>query len=374
LAQRWNRHGWPIVELVGAAVLIIGLVSVMIGGSGNGGSGLPGLLPGYGNVQEATPTVDPDAVAMAQGNAGRTGEMPGPGVASDPALKWRLPVDVQDTFGAPIPTSVQAPVLAVDGMVLYVERQSTQGAPAGSPLIDVTLHMVDAVTADERWSTSFSGVFQGQPLIADGLVIVAVDPSDGTLAPNGGTPDPDEPVDQARGYVMAFDASTGEDRWRTTVGLVGYQDPVYADGLVFVMDRDGYVHGLDSQSGELRWSSVNVPSTFAISYGPSDPLSTSVAVAGGVVIVSSFSGFTYAFHLDSGDVAWYWPADTGSARDDYGSGFQSKTLDPVVSGDTVFLATNRNNGKSVLAAVDLQTGQERWARETDGGDPHRRPL
>ncbi len=368
LARRWDRLGWPIVELLGAAALIVGLVSVLMGGSGDG---LPALVPGFGQTtQVSTPAVAAGEVAMAQGNAGRTGEMPGPGVRSDPTLRWRLPVDAMDESGRPgLLPDAGSTVLVSGGMVLSVERQSTQGSPTAPPLADVTLHAIDAATSDEHWSTTFNGVSLGSPVIADGLVFVAVDPLDGVLSPSGGTPDPNEQVDRTRGYVVAFDASTGAERWRTAVGLVGYQSPVFADGMVFVMDRDGYARGLDSQTGEIQWSSLNVPSAFAISYEPREPQSSSVSVAGGLVVVTSYSGFTYAFRLDTGDVAWYWPQETGNGVDDYGSGFQRNTIDPVISGDTVFLSTNRNNGTNVFAAVSLQTGQERWTRETQGYEP-----
>ena len=372
VVRRWNRHAWPVVELIGAAVLIVGLVSVMVGG--NGGGGLPALLPGFSQTsQEATPVpgIDGDAVAMAQGNAGRTGEMPGPGVTGNPAVRWQLPLDTpgEDTY-APLPPGANPGIVAVDGLMVYVERESRQVRYDQPPVADVTLHAVDPVTGNDIWKTTYSGISQGQPLIADGLVVVTVDPAGASLTPNGGTPVPAAPEDMTRGHVVAFDAATGLERWRSVVGLVGYQSPAYAEGLVFVSDRDGNTHGLDSQTGAVRWSAPNVPpSGFDYLYGPFEPITSSVAVADGMVVVSSYSGFTYAFTRDTGAAAWSWPAEVGNGVNDYGSGFQSRTISPVISGETVFLTGNRNNGQTVFAAVDLRTGQERWTRDVASSEP-----
>ncbi len=369
-AQRWNRLGWPIVELIGAAALIIGLVSVLMGG--NGGGSLPALIPGFGQTTEvATLTTVAGEVAMAQGNAGRTGDMPGPGVMSDPTLSWRLPLDAPlGTYTFPPPIGGESAVLAAGNSLLYIDRESTRSPFGGPALADVTLHVVDAITGAQRWTTTFSGVSQGQPAIAEGLVIVAVDPLDGILAPQGGTPDPEAQYDRTRGYVIAFDVSSGAERWRTAAGLVGYQSPAYADGLVYLMDRDGEAFGLDIRTGERKWSSPNVPPSFTIAFGPLDPVGTSVAVSGGMLVVTSFSGFTYAFRIDDGSFAWSWPAEEDLGINGYGSGFQTRSLNPVISGETVFLSgTTRDARHAIFAAVDLVTGEERWTRQEPGSDP-----
>ena len=355
-AQRWNRHGWPIVELVGAAVLIIGLVSVMMGG--NGGSGLPSLLPSYGNVQEVTPTVDPDAVAMAQGNAGRTGEMPGPGVVSDPELLWRLPVTVANGETPWGPTGSDVDVVASDGVTVFVERQTAQPGATASALVQATLHVVDSQTGSERWATSFNGVFQGQPLLADGLIVIAVDLFETTSAADGPAAAARSDETAKPGLVLAFDASTGAEHWRTSLGPVGTQDPMFANDTIYLIDRSGNPSGLDVETGSIIWTGANIPPV-GDAFTPYGVTFSSVAIAGGHLIVTSASGFTYAYDLDDDSPAWVWPEP---AMIDPNGVVTSDILGigPVASDGRVYLLTADTPVSSSLVAVDLLSGVEVW--------------
>lgn len=359
VAQRWSRHGWPILELLGAAALIVGLVSVMVGG-GNGG--LPGLVPGFGQTtREATPLVDvpADAVAMAQGNAGRTGEMPGPGVLSDPARLWRVPIAVEDGEVPWDITGNDAGVVSAGGTTLFVERAMTSQYVGQSRAGQVTLHAVDARDGTERWQTAFNGVFQGQPLLADGLVVVAIDLFQTSSAADGPDATPRSNGDAQPGLVLALDAATGAERWRTSLGPVGTQDPMYHDGVIYLIDNVGTPYGLDIRTGAVVWSGANIPPVGGDSFSPYGVIFSSVAIAGGHLIVTSASGFTYAYDLDDVDVAWVWP-DPGTTDPTQIVASNVLGLGPVASGGRVYLLTADNPSSSSLVVVDLLSGAELW--------------
>lgn len=357
-ASRWTRRGWPLVERLGVAALILGIASVLAGGDG-GRDGLPAILTDLGGTtRQATPTVDPDAVAMGQGDAGRTGQMPGPGVSGVPEPLWRLPVQVgqpaRQIFGE---FDAETTVLVASGTAYFVERQGQPAIVGGPPRGDQTLNAVDAATGDPRWSVTYEGISQGTPLVAGGLVIVAVDPLRGQITLNGSTPAPDAAYSSTRGYVLAFDASTGAERWRAAVGLVGYQSPVYADGRVYLIDRRGDLTGLDVATGAVEWTANVLP---VQADNPVAPASTSVSVAGGFVVVTSTSGITYAFRTSDAGLAWFSPRD-----EDRPSGRRSIGLvpAPVIIDGTVLVSRLSQQGIASVVAVDLMSGEERWARE-----------
>jgi outer membrane protein assembly factor BamB len=88
--------------------------------------------------------------------------------------------------------------------------------------------VVDAATGDVEW--------------ADGLV------SSRTSPPAFG-PDAAYLADDS---VFAFDAETGDRRWRVDSGIRARSRPTVGDGVVFASGRDG-VSALDPTDGAVRW-------------------------------------------------------------------------------------------------------------------------
>jgi outer membrane protein assembly factor BamB len=86
-------------------------------------------------------------------------------------------------------------------------------------------------------------------------------------------------------HVYALDASSGELRWRYLTGGRVTSSPAVADGVVYVGSHDNYVYALDASSGELRWR-------YQTGHNVSSP-----AVAGGVVYVGSHDDYLYAITI-----------------------------------------------------------------------------
>ena len=313
LVRRWNRLGWPAVELLGVAALIVGLVSVMMGGNG----GLPALVPGFGqNTQVATPAADSGAVAMAQGNAGRTGEMPGPGVASDPTVVWSK-VPSSGSFAA-------APIVAGD--TLYTVNQGEY--PDGSRVV-----AYDTTTGILRWQAAVDEgrLEYGAPAVSDGLVLVPVidyGPSD-AAADLIATPRTGPTGIENTGALLALDAQTGQTVWRFATGMIGYLSPLVVGNLVYVSDGLGTVQAISIETGEEVWNT-----TYPIQ-GTMTP-NSSLSSAGGLIYFGSNQGDLYALDAATGKQVW---------ATNLGGNFPTT---PVVVGGTIYVASSAIQGPAGL--------------------------
>jgi outer membrane protein assembly factor BamB len=284
LVRRWNRHGWPIVELLGAAALILGLVSVMLGG-GNGG--LPALVPGFGQTtQVSTPVADLGEVAMAQGNAGRTGEMTGPGVASDPTVVWSKSISNAQYPGA----YTAAPVVAND--VLFSVSQGDHGSQVSA---------YDVTTGNVRWQASVpNGRFSfGSPAVSNGLVVVPVtdfpqlSSDEPAYATPGETP---EPIIDT-GELLALNVQTGQEVWHFETGGIGDLSPLVVGDFVYVTDGLGVVQAVSVKSGQEIWKATVPVRGGAVPFA-------SLSAADGFVFVATNLGILYALDAETGDESW----------------------------------------------------------------------
>jgi outer membrane protein assembly factor BamB len=78
--------------------------------------------------------------------------------------------------------------------------------------------------------------------------------------------------------VYGLDAATGEERWRYETGDSVTSSPAVAEGVVFIGSFDGYVYGLDSATGGERWRYQ------------AGPILSSPSVVGNVVYFGSADG------------------------------------------------------------------------------------
>jgi outer membrane protein assembly factor BamB len=147
--------------------------------------------------------------------------------------------------------------------------------------------------------------------------------------------------------VVAFDAETGEEVWRTTVcdnatsqNLVW--PPAVADGRVFASTFAETLYALDAETGETRWE-----------YGLEDDW--------GGRILAADADAVYA--TDDADRVFAVDAETGRERWEY---YHHVTLPstPVVTDGSLYLGYA---DRSELRAVEVGTGDFRW-RNSGPGD------
>jgi outer membrane protein assembly factor BamB len=90
-------------------------------------------------------------------------------------------------------------------------------------------------------------------------------------------------VTTARGTVVALDAATGTERWRTDLGVDSTAAPIVAGTTVLVGTRAGSVFGLHAHGGEVLWD-----------FKTGGKISGSPIVAGDTMYVVSHDGTLYA--------------------------------------------------------------------------------
>ena len=104
--------------------------------------------------------------------------------------------------------------------------------------------------------------------------------------------------------VVSFDKHTGRERWKTLSATEpGYSAPVirnFGDDRVLVVWDSDAVHGINSETGEVRWS-VDFPSTFAMSVATPQ-------VVDSQIFVMCFNGkcalITVTSDGDSAEITW----------------------------------------------------------------------
>ncbi|MFC7200460.1 PQQ-binding-like beta-propeller repeat protein [Halospeciosus flavus] len=253
---------------------------------------------------------------------------------SDPALSWRAAVP---SDGRP-----SAPVVA-NGAV-YV-RDGVGG-----------LHALDVTDGTERWTvettrapeTWFAG--GGSPTAHGGHVFVAgrdgvfaVDAADGTVAWSDSLAATDSAVVAGGsvfvptdGALAAYDAATGERRWRVSDFDGPVSRPAVAAGTVFAVGSD--LVALASADGVEQWRRT-------VGASPTD-LGFPV-VADGSVFVGTYEGLV-AYAPESGEVQWRF--ERGSGR-----GFTP----PVVTPESLYTVEQPGEGPAAVYALDPDTGEPR---------------
>lgn len=149
--------------------------------------------------------------------------------------------------------------------------------------------------------------------------------------------------------------------WRNPrLGFDHAVEPVAAGDLIFVgSNRDDSVSAFDAATGELRWR------TFA-----GGPVRFAPAIYRDRLFVASDDGFLYALRQDDGRTLWKYRA-APSMRRVLGNGRLISAWPvrggPVVAGDTVYFAAGVWSFEGVfVAALDAETGEPRWINDRTG--------
>ena len=299
--------------------------------------------------------------ASFRGGPERTGSMPGPGPVSRVRLLWRVPTG-QIRYASPVVGGDLVYVAAggrafaigrLSGRIVWrVETDDDLATPvvAGDLVIlggqDVSA--LEGATGRERWSFAAAGGVWSAAAVVDGVVYVA---STGVI--EGGGED-----EGARLHALA--AGDGEPIWETPFGGYRSSAPTVVDGVVYVHADDGNLYAFDAATGQERWRQA---------IGAYETLPGGAAVAEGTLFVVGRAPVA----KEEGDgettaVLLALEAATGQERWRFAVRGEGLILgpSPAVAAGAVFVS-----GGDRLYALDAATGQERWRLLTDGnaGDP-----
>ena len=173
----------------------------------------------------------------------------------------------------------------------------------------------------------------GSPAVANGMVVI------------GGR----------NGEVIAFDADSGAERWRTTVTSEVSATPLIADGFVVVRSNDGRTFGLDAADGARKWVfDRGIPGLGVRGNG--------APVAGnGLVYMGYDDGSVIALRMADGQRVWEQLIAEPEGRNDLER--MSDVDGEIQVGLDAIYATSY---KGQTMAIDVTNGRPLWNRDAGG--------
>ena len=263
-------------------------------------------------------------------------------------------------------------IAAVDTQIALPSPEDTDAwTQAGGLSHHAMHHLVLGPAPRQIWRAN-AGV--GEPVVADSRIFVldakayamAFNARNGDrlwrreLVPNneddgnflgGGVAYDEGLVFATTGYaeVVAINARTGRDAWRTSVDAPIRSAPTVSGGRVFVTTVSNQVIALAARDGRRLWSYSGVSSQ-TILLGGGSP-----AVDGGVVIVPFTNGEIAALRVDNGAVLW---SDSVIAvrRTEAAASLTDISGRPVIDRGRVYAVGH----SGILVSIDLRTGQRVW--------------
>lgn len=260
-----------------------------------------------------------------------------PGLPDDQGLPGAPAEPGQPPYGPPGPTASPR---------LLARAWTVPGAAVGGPAADEStayflsknheVLAVDAATGLVRWRrpTNESGYGgTGATVVVSGQVVVVGDDN-----------------------LLGFSRRTGALRWRFDPSD-GYGPGFYlsyeatADGVIYAGSPSGRVYAVETETGRPRWSTVVASDGKTTVFPPR--FNGAVVAAGYTEFVAPNLGGVVLLAADTGRILWKRPFPVPRDRSlsvNWAGG-------PVLVDDLVVVSS----GDGVIHALDVTTGDERWA-------------
>ncbi len=173
----------------------------------------------------------------------------------------------------------------------------------------------------------------------------------------GGVVAGDNRVYAVSGYrqVVALDAATGAEVWRSRVDSPIHGAPTLAGGRIYVVDVDNQLIAFNASNGELAWSyqAIAEPARFLRASSP--------AVSGDTIVAPFSSGEVMAVRAANGQPLWQQVLSNAS-RTNALSEIRDIAGRPVINRSIVYAVSH----SGVMSALDLTSGQPRWSLPIGG--------
>ncbi len=162
-------------------------------------------------------------------------------------------------------------------------------------------------------------------------------------------------VTTAIGEVIALEASTGTEKWRTSVTYPVRAAPTAAEGKVFVLTLNNTIEALDASSGEKLWTHTGATEIAGLLGAASPAYST------GSVIAPLISGEIIALKADTGEPLWT-DSLVSMRKLDGLTGLAHIRARPVIDESVVYAISHSGR----MVALNLDTGDRLWDKDIGG--------
>lgn len=156
-------------------------------------------------------------------------------------------------------------------------------------------------------------------------------------------------------FMVALDATTGEELWRTESLTPFHAAPTATGGRVFAATDDNELYALDVQTGDVLWTHQGIVEPARLITAPSP------AVLGDTLVVPYASGEIVALRVENGNPLWS-DALTRTGGLTPISEINDVAGSPIIAGETVYVM----NHSGLMAAIDLRTGERVWNAPAGG--------
>jgi outer membrane protein assembly factor BamB len=189
---------------------------------------------------------------------------------------------------------------------------------------------LDAKTGKVDWRKSLGRCAASSPTIGNGVVYQSYMHPVQCLQDQAG----------ANGFVVAWDARTGRERWRFHTAPIE-SSPLLKNGRLYVGSWDHKVHAIDADTGRQIWS-----------FQADDQVNTSAAYWAGRIFIASDGGTLYSLSARTGRLLW-----SAQSQSKFGSReFWYAT--PTVAYGRVYLG----NTDGTMYVFGAKSGKLLWAR------------
>jgi len=154
------------------------------------------------------------------------------------------------------------------------------------------------------------------------------------------------------GFIIALDAATGAEQWRTDLGSEMLSAAAIAEGMVYAQSADGRLVALDRETGELRWTYDNQLPILTLR-GTSSPV-----VDAGIVYAGFANGKLVALRATNGEPIWEHRVMLPEGRSELERMVDVDTK-ALLSGPSVFIGAYQGRVKS----LSRRDGRALWERE-----------
>ena len=153
-------------------------------------------------------------------------------------------------------------------------------------------------------------------------------------------------------YVIAVDAKTRSERWRTRVPTEVLAKPVIYEDTVIIRTIDGKILSLNVESGKIRWQYQRAIPDLTLR-GTSEPV-----IARDKIFVGLADGRLIAISPENGEVVWDVALAIPAGRSEI-QRLVDIDGDAQIYGRVLYAASFQGR----IAAIDVDRGQFLWARD-----------